>query len=574
MLKHTLRLIHAPILLVILCTVFAHATAQAVFTDLSQSYQYFRAIDYLENEGIVRGYADGGFHPENPLSRIELLKILLEGGGFGLDAGFESNFPDVPTEVWHAPYIAKARALGWVQGYEDGTFRPNQPVSKIEAAKLLLKSRNLIPEDIAGHAPYSDIPRMAWYAPYIYLMQEKALISRATGLHFWPDKEIKRGLVSEWLFRLMALSKSGEAEYSEELGQAVYEGRLPAYLETKTAERAVIAAAEAAKLAAVAALAVVGDGAGAAPLVGAELSPAGVASIDQSVQVSKESAPTPVVAPLTPKKLSVSYENMFAYTDSKVPQNDMIVSIFKIKADNDFSEPAKQTAIINSIVLTVRGEGQATRFELFSYVEDEISSKLTEANGTHYGHMRKDTKFVFDLSKLTGSENVIPEGGHKVFMIRADVNATYKYQKLAFWLDSLGSPSSNSENPGDIIWSSEGVTYYWIDSNPNEMRIPEMYLDVNWQFITNPPVRVDTTALADGTVGIAYNETLAASGGTTPYAWTITVGALPAGLNLDGATGVISGVPAGAGVTNFTATVTDNVAPPRTASQALSITVN
>jgi len=82
---------------------------------------------------------------------------------------------------------------------------------------------------------------------------------------------------------------------------------------------------------------------------------------------------------------------------------------------------------------------------------------------------------------------------------------------------------------------------------------------------------VSTTTLPNGTVGVAYSQTLAATGGTSPYTWAVTVGTLPAGLTLAGATGVISGTPTTAATSTFTVTVTD--ASSATASQSLSITI-
>jgi len=87
-----------------------------------------------------------------------------------------------------------------------------------------------------------------------------------------------------------------------------------------------------------------------------------------------------------------------------------------------------------------------------------------------------------------------------------------------------------------------------------------------------PPLAVSTTALSDGTVGSAYSQSLSASGGTGPYTWTVSAGALPAGLNLSTA-GVISGPPTTAGSSSFTVTVTDAAAPAATATKALSIKI-
>lgn len=88
-----------------------------------------------------------------------------------------------------------------------------------------------------------------------------------------------------------------------------------------------------------------------------------------------------------------------------------------------------------------------------------------------------------------------------------------------------------------------------------------------------PLTITSTSPLPGGTAGTAYNDTLAASGGTSPYTWSISIGSLPASLTLNPSTGAISGIPAAAGTTNFTAKVSDSATPPLTATQPLSITI-
>ena len=85
------------------------------------------------------------------------------------------------------------------------------------------------------------------------------------------------------------------------------------------------------------------------------------------------------------------------------------------------------------------------------------------------------------------------------------------------------------------------------------------------------PIGISTSLLPGGTVGTAYSQTIAASGGTPPYSWTITAGTLPSGLLLDSRTGTIGGTPSNAGNANFTVQVTDSVAV--SATRALSIAI-
>src|SRR5579872_6303371 len=85
-------------------------------------------------------------------------------------------------------------------------------------------------------------------------------------------------------------------------------------------------------------------------------------------------------------------------------------------------------------------------------------------------------------------------------------------------------------------------------------------------------LQITTTSLASGQVQSAYQASLAASGGTTPYSWSITAGAFPSGLSLSGSSGVISGVPTQSGSFPITAQVTD--AASHTASASLTLQIS
>ncbi len=90
-----------------------------------------------------------------------------------------------------------------------------------------------------------------------------------------------------------------------------------------------------------------------------------------------------------------------------------------------------------------------------------------------------------------------------------------------------------------------------------------------------PALNISGAALADGVVGVPYNQTIAATGGTGARTFSISAGGLPDGLSLNAGSGVVSGTPAGPiDTADFTVTVTDSGTPQQSDAQALSITIN
>jgi hypothetical protein len=106
-------------------------------------------------------------------------------------------------------------------------------------------------------------------------------------------------------------------------------------------------------------------------------------------------------------------------------------------------------------------------------------------------------------------------------------------------------------------------------SSPGQTATAPLSIQIN---PTKPPVSIITALLGPGTVGMAYSQTLAATGGTTPYTWSVPPGTLPPGLSLSTA-GVITGTPTTAGTFDFTVKVSDSSSPAQTATASLSIQV-
>ena len=112
-------------------------TSDSEFADVPAAHPYLHAIRWGKESGILSGYPDGTFKPDNTVNRAEFLKIVLAAKGVDATAAVTvAVFPDVESGAWYAPYVHYAKDTGIIQGYPDGSFRPGQSVNFAEALKM------------------------------------------------------------------------------------------------------------------------------------------------------------------------------------------------------------------------------------------------------------------------------------------------------------------------------------------------------------------------------------------------------------------------------------------------------
>ncbi len=112
-----------------------------VFSDITSIHPNSTAILYLEDVDVIDGYPDGSFKPNGSINRAELMKMVVEmmvGDPAGL-GDYGNCFSDVGGD-WYAPHVCYAYEQGWVDGYPDGTFKPADQTNRAEAIKIILNA--------------------------------------------------------------------------------------------------------------------------------------------------------------------------------------------------------------------------------------------------------------------------------------------------------------------------------------------------------------------------------------------------------------------------------------------------
>lgn len=173
----------------------------ALFPDVPEGSLYQEAVDMLASKNIVKGNPDGKFHPERSVNRAEMLKMLYAAAGRTPNASLSNCFSDVQKGSWYEPYVcdAASQANKFVQGYANGTFKPDAPVSRVEALKMIYTVMTLplgeFTQTDRDRIVFTDTPSSAWYAQYLIAAYRDDILPLPgqSGLQFYPDKALLRG---------------------------------------------------------------------------------------------------------------------------------------------------------------------------------------------------------------------------------------------------------------------------------------------------------------------------------------------------------------------------------------------
>ncbi len=109
------------------------------FPDVPLGYWAFNNIESLASKGIITGYPDGLFRPEAHISRSQIAKLVVSSKALSLNTTFKGYFTDVPQDHWAWQYIETAYEQGLVKGFPDKTFKPEDPATRAGAITILMR---------------------------------------------------------------------------------------------------------------------------------------------------------------------------------------------------------------------------------------------------------------------------------------------------------------------------------------------------------------------------------------------------------------------------------------------------
>ncbi|MBE7035620.1 MAG: S-layer homology domain-containing protein [Ruminococcaceae bacterium] len=192
----------------------AMPTYAANFSDVPESYHYYEAIQDLVARGVINGYEDGTFKPDATITRAEFCKMVIHSIGLGSLADTKvgsTGFPDVSPEHWAAGAIKTAFDMKIINGFEDGTFRADQNVTYDQAIKMVV---------CAKYDKFGEVAMKNGGFPVGYRKVATSygfLKNIVDGVY---DQAAKRGTVAKLMFNMVGIKLSDVADEDTPLVEA------------------------------------------------------------------------------------------------------------------------------------------------------------------------------------------------------------------------------------------------------------------------------------------------------------------------------------------------------------------
>ena len=161
------------------------------FSDVSADKWYNNAVSTLSNMGVIGGYADGTFRPDAPISRAEFAKIAVSFTQNNGSAVY-NYFTDVKTTDWFAPYVTAAKDAGLIEGYSDGSFKPESKITRAEACAIVNRTLGRKPSKahmkISDRIDWPDVQTTDWFYEAIMEATNSHTCTMGDRVETWTGK--------------------------------------------------------------------------------------------------------------------------------------------------------------------------------------------------------------------------------------------------------------------------------------------------------------------------------------------------------------------------------------------------
>lgn len=199
----TKKYIAAALSTVVAASVAAPAAANvqaAGFNDVAAGAFYYDAVTKLAGKGIINGFADKTFRPNQDVTRGQTAQILAGVLGLNGENAPDPGFNDVKADNPFYKAIAALYHAGIINGVTKETFQPNKPITRAEMSRMLTTAFELTENTTAASA-FTDVPLDKWFAGCVGALVEKGITFGKSATTFAPNEKVTRGQIASFIYR-------------------------------------------------------------------------------------------------------------------------------------------------------------------------------------------------------------------------------------------------------------------------------------------------------------------------------------------------------------------------------------
>lgn len=173
--------------------------ASVTFKDVPKSNVHFDDIYNLTDRGVLTGYKDGTYKPTGHLTRAEAAVILTRALDLDTEDPFAPGFKDVKKGAWYYDSVATLADYGIINGFEDGTFRPQDKLTRSQMAMILTEAYSLY--TLGGKTPFKDVPEDVWFSDAVHALHYFEVTNGVTPTSFAPKSFVRRDAIASFVVR-------------------------------------------------------------------------------------------------------------------------------------------------------------------------------------------------------------------------------------------------------------------------------------------------------------------------------------------------------------------------------------
>jgi len=200
------------------------SNAQNDYQDVSTNHWFGNDVYYLSTKGIIKGYSDGEFKPNQTINRAEFTKLIIEvlGESGYIDSSYsyalnlDGDLTDVDSTAWYYQPIGKAYRAGLIKGYSDKTFHPGGNISRAEAAQIITnvlvkyKLEAMMKQEAMSNPNFADVSTSDWYFAAVKRVWSQGIMTGKTTSAFAPNENLNRAEAAKIVRNLLKMIETSK----------------------------------------------------------------------------------------------------------------------------------------------------------------------------------------------------------------------------------------------------------------------------------------------------------------------------------------------------------------------------